>query len=274
MMRCMFVAMVAAAFSLTATAQNSFDQKGQAPASSSSPPGYAQGPRNSPAWPQANTQAGNELMAGASRNGGAFGAANDAMTREERQDFGVPPTRELRSEPMHAPTPNSIPGGQVITTPGLVALLQSSQVRALVFDVLGGQETLPGALYAAPASQAGSFQDATQQQFGQFLQQQTQGRRDVPLVFYCQSSHCWMSYNAALRAISLGYSNVLWYRGGIQAWQRAGQPTQQAHQAPNTPMPQTPPTGNGYAPAAGYQSNNNYQQTGNVYPSSAGQYRQ
>lgn len=31
-----------------------------------------------------------------------------------------------------------------------------------------------------------------------------------------------MSYNAALSAINLGYSNVLWYRGGIEAWQAAG----------------------------------------------------
>lgn len=35
-----------------------------------------------------------------------------------------------------------------------------------------------------------------------------------------------MSYNAALRAINLGYRNVLWYRGGIEAWQAAGQPLQ------------------------------------------------
>ena len=28
--------------------------------------------------------------------------------------------------------------------------------------------------------------------------------------------------NAALRAINLGYKQVLWYRGGIEAWQKAG----------------------------------------------------
>ena len=46
----------------------------------------------------------------------------------------------------------------------------------------------------------------------------------MPVVVYCQSTHCWMSYNAALRAINMGYSNVLWYRGGIEAWQAAGLP--------------------------------------------------
>ena len=59
------------------------------------------------------------------------------------------------------------------------------------------------------------------------LAQQTQGRKGVALVFYCQSRECWMSYNAALRAIHAGYTNVLWYRGGIEAWKFAGMPTQQ-----------------------------------------------
>jgi rhodanese-related sulfurtransferase len=31
-----------------------------------------------------------------------------------------------------------------------------------------------------------------------------------------------MSYNAALRAVNLGYTQVFWYRGGIEAWQLAG----------------------------------------------------
>lgn len=152
----------------------------------------------------------------------------DPRTQLERQDFGVPPTAELHAGAMHGPTPASIPGGQVVTTPGLTALLEDRSLGARVFDVLGGPETLPGAVAAVPASQPGSFQDATQQQFGQFLQQTTQGRRDLPLVFYCASAQCWMSYNAALRAIRLGYTNVLWYRGGLEAWQAAGRPTQRA----------------------------------------------
>jgi PQQ-dependent catabolism-associated CXXCW motif protein len=77
----------------------------------------------------------------------------------------------------------------------------------------------------------GSFNDATQREFGQFLQQITQGRKDTPLVFYCQSVQCWMSYNASLRAIRMGYSQVLWYRGGIEAWKQAGQSVQPAQAA-------------------------------------------
>lgn len=156
----------------------------------------------------------------------------DALMQMEREDFGVPPTTRLHSGAMHGPTPASIPGGQVITTKGLLALLQSRQAPVLLLDILGGPETIPGAQYAAPASQPGDFHDLTQQQFGQYLEQATGGARDYPLVLFCQSPHCWMSYNAALRAINLGYTNVLWYRGGIEAWRQAGQRLVSVQQRP------------------------------------------
>lgn len=50
------------------------------------------------------------------------------------------------------------------------------------------------------------------------------------MVFYCASTMCWMSYNAALRARALGYLDVLWYRGGIEAWKAAGLPLQGPNQ--------------------------------------------
>lgn len=80
----------------------------------------------------------------------------------------------------------------------------------VVFDVLGGTETLPGAVAAAWASQEGLLRDQVQQAFVQLLQQQTGGNRRMPLVLYCLSRECWMSYNAALRAIAAGHTNVLW----------------------------------------------------------------
>lgn len=144
----------------------------------------------------------------------------------ELQDFGVPAQAQLHDGAMHGPTPTSIPGGRLITTVELAAMLQQNQGQAngtLLFHVLGSPPMIPGAIQAAPASAPGNFSDQTQQEFGQFLQQATQGNRARPMVFYCQSTQCWMSYNAALRAINMGYSSVLWYRGGIEAWQQSGQ---------------------------------------------------
>ncbi len=161
----------------------------------------------------------------------------DRMTRIEREDFGVAPSRDLHRGAMHGPTPASIPGGQVITTQGLVALAQRRDVAVAVIDVLGQPEQLPNAIAGGWLSQAGSFDDPVQAQATQWLAQLSQGRKDTPLVFYCLSRECWMSYNAALRAIRAGYTNVLWYRGGLEAWKAAGLPTQGATGAP-APGPQ------------------------------------
>ena len=151
-----------------------------------------------------------------------FAQKLDQMAQYERQDFGVPATAQLHSGAMHGPTPASIPGGQIITTKGLVELIQSQRTPYVLFDVLGGPMMMPGATPLVQASQPGRFDDQISQQLGQYLQQNLQGNTQIPLIFYCQSVQCWMSYNASLRAINLGYTNVLWYRGGVEAWQYAG----------------------------------------------------
>ena len=157
--------------------------------------------------------------------------AQQAGADSETQDLGVQPPRGLHSGAMHGPTPASVPGGRIITTAQLAQALRGpAQGRPLVFDVLGGPERLPGAQNAVPAHQAGSFDDNTQREFGRYLQQVTQGRMDVPMVFYCLSTQCWMSYNAAVRAIAMGHKQVFWYRGGVEAWKRAGQPLDSAQQ--------------------------------------------
>ena len=48
------------------------------------------------------------------------------------------------------------------------------------------------------------------------------GDKGRPIVFFCADAECWLSYNAALRAIAAGYTNIMWFRGGIAAWLHAG----------------------------------------------------
>jgi PQQ-dependent catabolism-associated CXXCW motif protein len=223
-----------ASTALPASAQQGFDQPPstyppQQPPSAVAPsqqvppsaPGYNAGPAQS-AFPPA----GGAPTGYGTPSGGAAGGqpqAMQALLQQEMQDFGVQPLAQLQTS-LHGPTPTSIPGGQVITTDRLLGLYQQGeQSGLLVFHVLGPGPTLPNAQNAAPASQAGSFADQTQQEFGQYLQQVTQGNKARPMVFYCLNTQCWMSYNAALRAINMGFTNVLWYRGGIEAWQQAQQ---------------------------------------------------
>ena len=150
-----------------------------------------------------------------------YGQQYAALEPAELQDFGVQPTADLYTGAMHAPTPVSIPGGRTVTTADL-ADMQALGQRFLVLDVLGGNQRLPNAQWVVGASEAGSYNDQIQSDFGAYLQQATGGDYGVGMVLYCQGIQCWMSYNAALRAINLGYTNVMWYRGGVEAWQAAG----------------------------------------------------
>ena len=49
----------------------------------------------------------------------------------------------------------------------------------------------------------------------------TDGDKASPVLFYCKRD-CWMSYNAAKRAIAAGYSAVYWYPEGTEGWVEAG----------------------------------------------------
>ena len=174
------------------------------------------------------------------------------LAQAERQDYGVPPTKQLHAGAPHAPTPASLPGGQVITTLGLVSLLRQPGVPVVLLDALGGSSHLPNAVPAAFAAQSGSFNDGVQAQLAQVLAQATSGNKSQAIVAYCSDPHCWMSYNAALRTVALGYGNVLWYRGGLWAWQQAGLAAQQgaadgvpprAGPVSGAPLTGTPPSG-------------------------------
>ena len=47
--------------------------------------------------------------------------------------------------------------------------------------------------------------------------------RRQPILFYCMTN-CWMSWNAAKRAIEWGYPAVFWYPSGADGWAQSGLP--------------------------------------------------
>lgn len=158
---------------------------------------------------------------GAGGGGGGSGPpADPRVVAFESQDFGVPQTDQLHQGAPHGPTPTRIPGGLVVETAVLSQAVAGGQ--ALLVDVLGGATTIQGAIDAVGMGQPGSYQDQIQQQVVSFLAQATQNNPDAMLIFFCSDPMCWLSYNASLRAIAAGYRNVVWYRGGLAAWQMAG----------------------------------------------------
>lgn len=170
-------------------------------------------------------------IAGPGRSPGSLGryyvGVNlDDLAKAELRDFGVAPADSLHDVTANSPTPNSIPGGRIVTTKELMQTIQDRPPAFFVIDVLGEAEVLPDAVSGAWMGQFGTFVDPMQKYFSQVLEQGTQGRKDTVLVFYGRSLNEWSAYNAALRAIKAGYTRVLWYRGGLEAWKYAGFPTE------------------------------------------------
>lgn len=50
---------------------------------------------------------------------------------------------------------------------------------------------------------------------------------NTPLLFYCNGIRCMRSYNASIKAISWGYTNIYWFRGGWKEWKAKEMPISQ-----------------------------------------------
>jgi PQQ-dependent catabolism-associated CXXCW motif protein len=143
---------------------------------------------------------------------------------DETTDWGVQQQTVLKKD-VGKKTPMFLPGARRITTQEL----QEIGPESLLLDVLDDTDhhiTLPGAVHMPGAGDygGGRFTDKLQKKFAKVLSDLTEEDLDRQLVFFCYGAECWESYNAALRAINLGYHNVLWYRGGLQSWKDAELP--------------------------------------------------
>jgi len=142
----------------------------------------------------------------------------------ELTDYGIPEQAELQSN-LGSPTPMTIPGAVRVTTDDVKLSLESDTPPLLV-DVLASnhQTTLQGAVFVPSGGAPGNFNDNAQRDFSQALAKLLGGQKDRVLVFFCAGPSCWESYNAALRALYAGYTNIQWYRGGLAAWSAAQLP--------------------------------------------------
>jgi PQQ-dependent catabolism-associated CXXCW motif protein len=152
-------------------------------------------------------------------------AIPDRNYADERTDFGVKPQNFLQTD-VEGPTPTTIPGDRIVSTSGLYTALAKNPDAAILIDALNGSghATLPDAHRLPEASSSGRFNDSIQRNLAAELRSLTGGNRETTLVFFCLGARCWESYNAALRAIRLGFQDVYWYRGGLDAWKEAGLP--------------------------------------------------
>ena len=89
---------------------------------------------------------------------------------------------------------------------------------------------IPGSIWL-PDTGYGTLAEATENYLRQGLARASGGNNAALLVVYCQAD-CWMSWNAAKRALSYGYSNVAWYPEGTDGWERADLPLAESQPEP------------------------------------------
>ncbi len=159
-----------------------------------------------------------------------------------------------RTDNYHAPTPDAVPGGVVVHTAAVRAL--ADEGRAILIDVLPAPRRpdgikpgapwmplprmdLPGSVWL-PDVGRGALDAVTEAWFRNQLAELTGGDLARALVFYCMTD-CWMSWNAAKRAASYGYTRVLWYPEGADGWQSSGGAlASNRARTPPEPMPKNP----------------------------------
>jgi PQQ-dependent catabolism-associated CXXCW motif protein len=149
------------------------------------------------------------------------------------------------SGPVNDPVPATIAGGQVIHTRALSELLQQKSV--VVVDVSNGprrpdnlpasstwlpvpHKAIPGAIWV-PGAGMGVVPEALDQYFRERLATATGHDSNRVLVIYCHET-CWLSWNAAKRAIGYGYRRVYWYPEGIEGWLKGRFPTSTVESEP------------------------------------------
>jgi PQQ-dependent catabolism-associated CXXCW motif protein len=150
----------------------------------------------------------------------------DRPFADEDKDFGVAPTKTLTTT-YHQETPLSVPGAITIKTLALKKLIDSA-TPPVVIDALGGtpgkRVVIPTAVWLGFDAGDGRVFAAERAKFAAVLSKLTNADKSKPIVFYCLGVECWLSYNAALRAVEEGYKNVYWYRGGWESWKAARMP--------------------------------------------------
>lgn len=160
----------------------------------------------------------------------------------------IPQPDGYRLSDYRSPTPDGITGGETVDTPAVQSLLSQGRVIPIFVQRLE-RSTLPGApwLQSKPYRQIpgsvwlpnvgmGAPDQPTLAWFESQLERLTAGDRTRGLLFYCLSD-CWLSWNAAKRAVLLGYARVHWYPTGIDGWMEAGLPTEEAHPLPPPAAP-------------------------------------
>jgi len=168
-----------------------------------------------------------------------------ALTNPAPADELVPEPEGYRTEDYRAPVPDTLAGARVISTSEAAEIWRKKS--GIFIDVLPRPPrpanlppgtvwrdkprfNIPGTIWL-PDTGYGQLAEATENYLRQGLTRASGGDRAALIVIYCQAD-CWMSWNAAKRTLSYGYSNVAWYPDGTDGWQQANLPVTESQPEP------------------------------------------
>lgn len=109
-----------------------------------------------------------------------------------------------------APKPPNLPAGTVWRDPKHASI--------------SGAVWLPNVGYGVLAPAAAEY-------FASRLATLSGGDKGKTLVFFCLKD-CWMSWNAGKRALTLGYTSVVWFPEGTDGWQALALPLSEVEPVP------------------------------------------
>ncbi|ACA20043.1 conserved hypothetical protein [Methylobacterium sp. 4-46] len=148
----------------------------------------------------------------------------------------VPEPPGYREDAFRTPTPATLRGARVVTTEEAEALWRAGVAFVDVMPQPPRPAALPpGTIWRDPPHESipgahwlantgfGALAPETEAYFRRELDRLTGGDRGKPLVFFCLRN-CWMSWNAAKRALSYGYGQVIWFPDGTDGWSDAALP--------------------------------------------------
>jgi len=179
------------------------------------------------------------LGAGVAVSPGTLAVGSECVS-EEPSDY--------RMSEFRTPVPCTLAGATVVSTETLRRMLEEGS--PLLIDVLPSprrpeglaedaiwqppaRRNIPGGVWL-PNTGYGVLPVEEETYLRANLARLSEGDRARRLVFYCLAD-CWMSWNAARRAVEWGYTSVLWYPFGSDGWEAAGLPLAESSPVPREP---------------------------------------
>jgi len=150
-----------------------------------------------------------------------------------------------RSGDYRSPTPATLSGARVLTTDEAAEMWKGG--KAVFVDVMPHpprppnlppgtiwrekpRQNIPNSIWL-PDTGYGALAPVMENYLRANLDRIAGTDRNKLLVFYCLRD-CWMSWNAAKRALAMGYPNVAWFPEGTDGWEDALLPLTESHPEP------------------------------------------